>query len=237
MLTYQIVGRNVQYMTVTEELNVADSAEKTGVGVLDKSVAIIDLVERGPATLAEIGAELGATSSTIHRLVNALTKHGFVRRGLDGRYYPGRRFSQAALVDTAQPVLRELRDQSGESAQLWVRRGAYRLSLASVESNDPLRVVLEVGSAVPLGEGSAALVLQGQFDREVGYVATEGTRVAGIGSVSAPVVVGGEIIAAVCLAGPLYRIQPNPAERYGDLVKEAAKRIQATLPDPESRTL
>lgn len=196
-------------------------------------MAIIDLVERGPVTLAEIGAKLGATSSTIHRLANALTKHGFVRRGLDGRYYPGRRFSQAALVDTTRPILRELRDQSGESAQLWVRRGEYRLSLVSVESRDALRVVLEVGSAVPMGEGSAALVLLGKYDRELGYIATEGTRVAGIGSVSAPVVVGGEIIAAVCLAGPLNRLQPDPGKRFGEMVSDAAKRIQATLQDPE----
>jgi DNA-binding IclR family transcriptional regulator len=203
--------------------------QKTGVGVLDKSVAIIDLVHRKPSSLAEIATELQTNSSTVHRLVTALTTHGFVRRDRNGHVCPGRRLGQDVLVETAKPILRDLRDRTGESAQLWVRRGEYRLSLVSVESTDALRVVLEVGSTVPLRQGSAALILLGEFDSSLGYATTEETRAAGIGSVSAPVVVGGEIIAAVCLAGPIDRIRPNPGERYGKLVKEAADRIQATI--------
>lgn len=117
-----------------------------------------------------------------------------------------------------------------ESAQLWVRRGEYRLSLVSAESTDALRVVLELGSTVSLGKGSAALILLGEFDSSLGYAATEGTRAAGIGSVNTPVNVGGETIAAVCLAGPLDRIRPNPGQRYGKLVKAAAEHILATIP-------
>jgi DNA-binding IclR family transcriptional regulator len=203
---------------------------KTGVGVLDKSVAIIDLIEREAMTLAELGAALEANASTAYRLVTALTRHGFVRRDADGRYHLGHRFSQAVLTETAGPVLRELRDQTGESTQLWVRRGGYRLCALSFESTDPLRVVLEVGSLLPLQEDSAALVLLDQYNHDLGYVATEGTRVAGIGSVSAPVVVGGEIIAAVCFTGPLGRISPDPGPRFGGLVATAARRISATLP-------
>lgn len=63
--------------------------EKTGVGVLDKSVAISDLVYRKPSSLAEIATELRTNSSTAHRLVTALTAHGFVSRDRNGHVRPG----------------------------------------------------------------------------------------------------------------------------------------------------
>ncbi|QII07292.1 helix-turn-helix domain-containing protein [Rhodococcoides fascians A25f] len=203
---------------------------KTGVGVLDKSVAMMDLVERHPMTLPEITDSLDVNISTAYRLATALCRHGFMRRDDDGRYFLGHRFSQAVLTETAGPALRQLRDTTGESTQLWVKRGAYRLCVLSFESNDALRVVLEVGSLIPLQEGSAALILTGRYDTELGYAATEGTRVPGIGSVSAPVLAGDQLVAAVCLTGPLPRITPDPGSKFGNLVAECGARIGSTLP-------
>lgn len=203
--------------------------EKTGVGVLDKSVAIIDLIERTPMTMSEIAMALDANASTTHRLVTALGRHGFIRRDDNGRFHLGRRFAQSAVVDTAGPALESLRDRTGESTQLWVRRGEFRLCCLSFESRDALRVVLAVGSLIPLGEGSAAAILSGNFDQNDGYAISRGTRVAGIGSISAPVIQQGEVIAAVCLAAPLDRMTEGSEARFGTAVKACAAQIQSTL--------
>lgn len=61
----------------------------TGVDVLDKDVAIPDVVERAPAGASELARENGLLVSTAHRLANALVVHGLLRRDPDGRFRLG----------------------------------------------------------------------------------------------------------------------------------------------------
>jgi len=206
--------------------------ETTGVGVLDKAMAILDLVESRPKNLNELMSEMRMASSTAHRLATALTRHGMLRRDGDGRYHLGPRFSQVALLDMAPPVLERLQKLTGESVQLWVRRGQHRLCVLSMESKEELRTTLEVGSFLPLPDGSAAQVLMGEQESG-GWVESRATRKPGIGSVSAPVRVDGEVIAAVCLSGPLQRLDPSPGLLYGQAVVDAAHQIEQMLPSTQ----
>jgi DNA-binding IclR family transcriptional regulator len=204
----------------------------TGVGVLDKGVALIDVVERQPMGVSELAREVGMTLSTAHRLVMALTAHGLLRRDEEGLFHLGQRFTTSALVDVALPVLAQLRAETGESAQLWVRRGDLRVVLASVDSEMELRTVLPVGSQLPLSAGgSAAIVLSGAFSGEPGqdWAESVSQRTPGIGSVSAPVRQHGEVLAAVCLPAPLARIQPSPGVVHGARVVAAARQIERAL--------
>jgi DNA-binding IclR family transcriptional regulator len=197
------------------------------VGVLDKGMAILDAVERTPRGASELARAVGMSVSTTHRLATALTVHGLLRRDKEGRYWLGARFTNSTLSERAGPILEQLRDESGESAQLWVRRGTDRLCVASVASCAELRVSLPVGAIVPLSRGSAGQVLtdEAAVTRQ-GWAESLAQRQAGIGSVSAPVKAHGETVAAVCLSGPLDRLAPSPGQRYGDLVVSAASRLQ-----------
>jgi DNA-binding IclR family transcriptional regulator len=207
----------------------------TGVGVLDKAVALIDLVERRPMTASDLAREVGMTLSTAHRLAMALTAHGLLRRDPGGVFHVGPRFTVSSLAEIARPVLQQLRAETGETAQLWVRRGDQRVVAASADSDQELRAVLLVGSALPLSAGgSAALVLSDDGGPVHGggppeWVESMSQRTPGLGSVSAPVRQHGEVVAAVCLPAPLARVQPSPGAVYGQSVVRAARAIEQAL--------
>lgn len=141
----------------------------SGVGVVDKSVAILAaLAERGPSTLADLVAATGLARPTAHRLAVALEAHGLVARDARGRFRPGVRLlawgarsvpGAEALVDAAGPVLRRLRDATGESAQVYVRDGDGRVCVAVAERATGLRDTVPVGAVLSMDAGSGAKVL------------------------------------------------------------------------------
>ena len=76
--------------TVTSTMT-ADAIEYTisgeihsGVGVLDKTVKILDALESGPATLGQLVSATGLARPTAHRLAIALERHRFVLRDQHG---------------------------------------------------------------------------------------------------------------------------------------------------------
>src|SRR5947199_9811478 len=95
----------------------------SGIGVLDKAVAVLDALEAGPLSLPELVDATGLPRATAHRLAAALEVHGFVGRAEDGRFQRGDRLSQPALTTVSRLALQQLRDATGESVQLYVRRG------------------------------------------------------------------------------------------------------------------
>ena len=205
------------------------SVRSTGVGVLDKSMAIVDLCERHPASASDIARELDLTVSTAHRLAAALTAHGLLQRDASGLYRLGRRFLTSRVADIAQPVLDRLTHDTSESSQLWVIRGEDRLCVASVITDAELRVVMDPGVRLPLADGgSAALALQG-IVRPEGWAETHSTRTPGLGSVSAPVILGGEPVAAVSVIAPLLRMTKSPGATFGKQVLAAAADIAQRL--------
>jgi DNA-binding IclR family transcriptional regulator len=209
----------------------------SGVGVLDKAVAVLHAVAASPVVLADLQARTGLPRATAHRLAAALEQHGFLRRDERGRYELGLglvSLGQIAaerfpLVEVARPVLEELRSSTGESVQLFVREGAQRRCVVSLESPHGLRWIVPQGSLLPLEVGSAGRVLTGEPARH-GWVQSVGEREAGVASVSAPVVAAdGSTIAAVSVSGPIERLSRQPGKRFGVPVVAAALAISSTL--------
>jgi len=104
----------------------------SGIGVLDKAVAVLDALEAGPMTLNDLVGATGLPRATAHRLAAALEVHAFVGRDADGRFQLGPRLAQPALQVVARPALEALRTATGESVQLYVRRGEQRLCTMSL---------------------------------------------------------------------------------------------------------
>ena len=61
----------------------------SGVGVVDKSFSILQLVAVAPCSLAELVERTGLSRATAHRLAVALESHGMLRRLDDGRFALG----------------------------------------------------------------------------------------------------------------------------------------------------
>lgn len=212
----------------------------SGIGVLDKAMAVLSALEVGPASLAELVVGTGLPRATAHRLAVALEVHGMVRRDREGRFHIGYRvvsLGRAAgdrvLVDAASVALEELRRRTGESVQLFVRDGRERVCLLSLESPNELRTIIEHGARLPIDRGSAGKVLSdGWTPGRTGqsWAQSAGEREAGVASVSAPVrASSGEIIAAVCVSGPIERLGRQPGVAMGSTVVRAARSIERNL--------
>jgi DNA-binding IclR family transcriptional regulator len=75
-------------------------------------------------------------------------------RDHDGRLQLGHRFAVPYLEHVAGSVLAELQQQTGETAQIRVRRGEHRLCLASADSPAELRASVPVGTLGDAGPGA-----------------------------------------------------------------------------------
>lgn len=211
-------------------------SEREGGGnrMLERVAAILDAVETGPASASDIARRTELSMSTVHRLALSMADLEFLRRDSDGRFRRGTRFVRSALENAAMPVLTDLRDRTGETSQLWVRRGGDRLCLASVDSMQQLRATLPPGTRQPLPAGSAGRLLAEEDEalasvRERGWVESVGVRTPGLGSVSTPVTVAGELLGAVCVAVPLARVKASPGEDFGLAAVEAANHLAEVM--------
>ena len=224
----------------------------TNVGVLDKSVAILAaLAEVGPLSLAGLVEATGLSRPTAHRLAAALEAHRLVGRDGAGRYRLGLRLlgwagavsTELGLVEAARPVLDGLRDETGESAQLFVRDGDSRLCVAASERPAGLRDTVPIGAVMPVDRGSGGKVLlawspdAGRFPgvgadeleavRRRGWAASVAEREEGVCSVSAPVLDrSGRIHAALGVSGPVNRLGRQPGKRLAAPVLAAARELE-----------
>ena len=199
----------------------------SGVGVLDKAVAILDALEPRALSLVELVEATGLSRATAHRLAFALEMHGFVERDGDGRFALGERMASRSLVTAARPILEALRGKTGESVQLYVPRGDVRVCVLSLESPHGLRTIVPVGAVLPMDRGSAAKIFK-VGARNLAQSVEE--REKGVASVSAAVHDEEQRhIAAVSVSGPVERTTREPEKRYGKAVLAAAQQLERAL--------
>jgi DNA-binding IclR family transcriptional regulator len=208
-------------------------------------------------TLADLVEATGLPRATAHRLAAALETHRLLSRDSGGRWQPGPALRELAhgaadpLHAAAQPIVARLRDDSGESAQLYVREGAIRLCVVAAERAHGLRDTVPVGARLPMTAGSAAQVLAAwstEADiaellgsaaygprslvevRRRGWAQSVGEREPGVASVSAPVRDrGGAVVAAMSVSGPIERLGRRPGAALAPRVMAAANALARQL--------
>ena len=234
------------------------SASRTSaVGVLDRCIALLDLLADGPRSLRGLADASGLPRPTAHRLLVALETHRLVARNAAGAFRLGPRLTELAaaagpeldLATLAGPVLDRLHRATGESVQLYVRSGDQRLCIAARDAGTVLRDSVPVGALLPLEVGSGGKVLLawsalGLVGTEVpgaelaavrsrGWAASVAEREPGVASVSAPVLhADGSIAAALCVSGPISRIGQAPEQQLRGLVVAAAAELSRHLAEP-----
>ena len=211
----------------------------SGVGVLDKAVSVLDALERGPLALADLVRATGIPRATAHRLAVALEDHGLVRRDAEGRCALGLRLVALGrsageafpLAVAARPVLERLRDDTGESVQLYVAEGEGRRCVLSLQSPHALRWIVPEGALLPIDKGSAGKLLRARpAAAPEGWVESVEEREPGVCSVSAPVFDGrGSVVAAVSVSGPVERLTRTPGRRFGAATVTAARAVAQAL--------
>ena len=122
---------------------------------------LLTIADRGEIRADELSALLETPVSTIYRYLRTLSEFGFVDRR-DGGYRLGPRLIIGAganvtaeeLIRTADPVLRLLVEETGETAVIVRRIGLSAVCLHEVPSPHALRVSLDPATVLPLHSGA-----------------------------------------------------------------------------------
>ncbi|TKC81301.1 IclR family transcriptional regulator [Trinickia terrae] len=220
-----------------------------GVAALDRAFSILFAFrpeDRG-LSLAELAARTGLYKSTILRLVASLIHHRLLVRFDDGRYQIGPATLQLSaiyqrgmqLADVILPLMRCLRDASGESVSFYVRQKDVRVCLHRVDSTHAIRDHVREGDVLPLDRGSGGRVLsafggaRGALHERVRReccCTSSGERDAETAGISAPVFSAEQPLAgALTLAGPRSRVDEALMKRMRRPLLEAALEASEML--------
>src|SRR5262245_27190363 len=131
------------------------------VQVLERALAILEMLATTDQSLGptELAARLSLHKSTTHRLLAVLERYRFIRRNPINRTYGlGLRLFQLGarpsprlmLREAAEPVLRQLADETGETAHVCVLEGDELMTIATVEGRWSLRRPSTVGRRIPI---------------------------------------------------------------------------------------
>jgi DNA-binding IclR family transcriptional regulator len=232
----------------------------------------LDVIEflaeaRSSVALGSVATAIGMSKAGTHRVLNTLCLRGFVVREAGGIYSLGYRAWEigcavpgVALVSRAAPVMQRMADTVGDGAILGALDGGFDVVyLHVIESREPVRVYIDVGTRLPAhvtATGLAclawlrpervleilpatlpartpetitdrsALLRELARIRARGYAQTLGTFRSDIGGVAAPIFAAdANVIAALCVSSPRYRIDAAWKRRMSKAVMAAAKEI------------
>tara|TARA_R110002111_G_scaffold262860_1_gene341933 strand:- start:44561 stop:45310 length:750 start_codon:yes stop_codon:yes gene_type:complete len=143
---------------------------------LGKAFHVLEVLaaSKGALPLLEIVQELGFHKPTVHRILGELLELGYVSRVEKGVYQITpklRRLALGALDDRlteiADPCLRLLHEETGETVNLGVLRGTNVRYLRVLESTHPLRRIVESNSTDPFYSTSLGRAITAQLsDKE-----------------------------------------------------------------------
>jgi DNA-binding IclR family transcriptional regulator len=122
---------------------------------------LLTIADRGEIRADELSALLETPVSTVYRYLRTLSDFGFVdRQGAGYRLGPrliigsGPNVTAEDLIRTADPVLRLLAEETGETAVIVRRIGLAAVCLHEVPSSQALRVTIAPTTSLPLQSGA-----------------------------------------------------------------------------------
>ncbi len=148
-----------------------DKQAPAGAQALFRGLAVIDAVAQGACSLADIGAAIGCTRSTTHRLIAALVQADYLRAlgGSSGGYQLGPRLielgykarAQMPLSKLAHAHLARLAQATLDTVHLGVRDGSDVLYIDKLPGSRGLEMRSRIGLRMPLaltGIGKALML-------------------------------------------------------------------------------
>jgi len=230
---------------------------------------LLTIADRGEIRADELGTLLDTPVSTIYRYLRTLTEFGFVDRTGSG-YRLGQRLvigggthvSTEELIRLAEPILRSLVAETGETAILARRIGLSAVCLLEVASPQALRVNLEIGAAMPLHTGAIGRVLLAYAPPDVldellrersavtphlrrkelrkeltqiastGIARSEGEPIPDTVTIAVPIMRDDGIVGAIGIVGPEARCGLAWRARVARLLPDAAAAILGALGAP-----
>ena len=215
---------------------------------------------------SELFKRVDLSRPTLYRLLHTLEESGFVVSfGEPQKFRLGPSVAHLAHVwssslnvgSVAQPMLRRIRDSSGESAALFVWQGAWRTCVAEMPSVQPLsfrrgvgyreRIVLGASGRVVLAHSNTSLEELTAFAKDSpidvrkyakeleavrrrGYAVSRNELLPGAVAVAAPFFDGsGEVAGSIAIYGPAVRLHEPQIESCAALLIVEAKALSKAL--------
>lgn len=149
--------------------NQAQSDEKN-VKSIEKALNILLLFtpETPELSHTDIAKTMGWSTATTSRLLNTLQNKGFlIRDPSTGRYTLGGVLyflgqiakKSADLGQICTPILERIRDETKETAHIFIREGIERVCFAQAEGTQSIRQSTKLGTHEPLCYGATGIVL------------------------------------------------------------------------------
>jgi DNA-binding IclR family transcriptional regulator len=221
-----------------------------GVDAVDRALSILATFEVGRErqSLAELAERTGFYKSTILRLARSLEMAGFLHREESGTFVLGSEplrlaavYRRAtALESRVRPILRKIRDETGESASFFRREGNLRQCLYREETRRSIRDHVAEGDMLPLNLGAIGHVLTvfgeptlSPQHRDQRYAelpfASFGESDPEIADVAAPIYSFDGLVGAVSISGPRTRLTPDRVAEFAPLLMVKAEALSKLL--------
>jgi len=202
--------------------------------------------DKNTLTARDLAAATGIALPSVYRYITLLRETGLLagdERGsyrLSARLIGLARAAEAAesIIDIADPVMRELAAETGETVILVRLIGRSAVCVHRVQSAQRLRISFEPGQPLPLERGASAQrdpEAAARFEEKAvrdarrGYAVSEEELEKGVWAVSAPVLQGKRMIAVITVPSPLVRAPQPLQQKLIDQVRDAAQTLNEAL--------
>jgi DNA-binding IclR family transcriptional regulator len=227
-----------------------EAGKSRGVTAVERALAILDgFIGDGSRSLAELARLTGLAKPTILRSLVSLEKAGYVVRLEGGRYQLGAKTVQLAtaykynfkLEQHVLPILKQLTEETLESAAFHIREKNNRLCLFRIDSPQVVRDVSQRVAPVPLDMTSTGRVLataawpesRDQSPMPAPVFVSSGVFDVLTASISTPVFgIDRALIGALTVSGPAQRFGQADIRAMALALVRAAHRLSLTLGAP-----
>jgi DNA-binding IclR family transcriptional regulator len=219
---------------------------ETGTRTVERALTLLSAVAQDGGSLSQLARAAELSPSTASRLLATLASQELVRRDEHGHYHAGARLRQLAaaslradpLHELAGPHLAALAAETGETANLAVAADRRRVVyLRQVAGPKLVQTAAWAGRTIPRRGTALGAALGGEVgDR--GYVARSGAVEPEVTSIAAPVFgPDGEIVAALSVLAPTYRVTERRVAAWGRAVARHAGELSRELGAPAPHPL
>lgn len=150
-----------------------DRSEQNTIKSLDRAVTVLETLARlESATLTELAEEMSESPATLYRVLSTLEARGLTETDPGqqtwhigpGAFLIGSVFLRRTnVVQRALPIMRELMQATGETANLGIWREARVLFVAQVETHEAIRAFFPPGASSPFHASGVGKALASQL--------------------------------------------------------------------------
>lgn len=143
---------------------------------LDRALGVLKAVSRaGRVSLTDLSLSQGVPTATTHRILTTLQKHGFVTFNDDRQdwsigieaYRTGAAYmNRTNLTEVSRPVMQDLMEKTGETANLAIPDGAEVVFVGQIETRNPIRAFFARGTRTSMHASGTGKAILSHYDED-----------------------------------------------------------------------